>query len=467
LLIAAGVLGTNPVWAAWTNQPQCYESNTTRAINATPPPPVRRNYVNGGTINIPMITLGLAPNAVVGEYVSDWISDAYSGGSYYFLNCLLKQDFNALPTGDDSYMYVFGRKGNAGVHADPDVGMKDGYRIFTTPELSNTGLGFIVRWRVASPRNSMCYGAWKSPGNSDFDDDPIISQHGLEFWRVAGGFVRFRWGYIYSSVGQEESNRYEIYEDYDCLHNSGRWISEKNSALKWVYIERRIRDINYYPAESFVTQYTAQVEVRYVKIKEFPPSHQLNELTSQISVPVVAIHPRTDALHQAPIVFLHQVKTVIKPHGTCTTPSLTVPFGGVPESALATPGPAAAPYGNREFNLTLSNCPRINVQYFFRSPSGIPVDNVNGVVGLDSTPGNAQGVGIQLRHNGSHAGTNPVRFNQDGDTTVYTRTPAMGQDGSTGMTHTIPMRATVYRTSTAPVVPGKINASVLVYIQYP
>jgi len=365
---------------------------------------------------------------------------------------------------DDQYMYVFGRKGNAGVHADPDVGMKDGYRIFTTPELSNTGLGFIVRWRVASPRLRGCYGAWKSPGNSDFDDDPVISQHGFEFWRGSGGFVRFR--YEYRFADKQESTRYEIHEQYNCT-NGGGWNGKRSSASYKVYIERASREINYAPAESFVAQYTAQVEVRYVKIKAFPPSHQLNELTSQISVPVVAIHPRTDALHLTPIVFWHEVKTIIKPHGTCTTPSLTVPFGGVPESALATPGPAAAPWGNKEFNLTLSNCPRINVQYFFRSPSGIPVDNVNGVVGLDSTPGNAQGVGIQLRHNGSPAGTNPVRFNQDGNTTVYSRTPAMGQDTSTGITHTIPMRATVYRTSSAPVVPGKINASVLVYIQYP
>jgi len=467
-------LSANPVWAVWTNQPQCYESNTSKTTNnTTPPPPVRRNYVNSGTINIPMAVLGLVPNTVVGEYVSDWISDAYSGGGYYFLNCLLKQDFNALPTGDDSYMYVFGRKGNAGVHADADVGMKDGYHIFTTPELSNTGLGFIVRWRVASPHSRTCYGAWKNPGNSSFDDDPIISQHGFEFWRVAGGFVRFReeYRYWFNSGLTEKLSNYTIYDQYDCLNNLGLWLSKKSDALQWVSINQSIssliRYIDYAPAESFVTQYTAQVEVRYVKIGEFPPSHQLNELTGQISVPVVAIYPRTDALHQAPIVFWHQVKTIIKPHGTCTTPSLTVPFGSVPESALATPGPAAAPYGNREFNLTLSNCPRINVQYFFRSPTGIPVDNVNGVVGLDSTPGNAQGVGIQLRHNGSPEGTAPVKFNQDGDTTVYTRTPVMGQDSSTGITHTIPMRATVYRTSSAPVVPGHINTSVLVYIQYP
>jgi len=170
----------------------------------------------------------------------------------------------------------------------------------------------------------------------------------------------------------------------------------------------------------------------------------------------------------SPIRFVHNLFLGFKPWGTCTTPSVMVPLGGVPESALASPGPAAAPWGTRDFNLPLTNCPRVSVGYFFRSPNGIAVDNVNGVVDLDSTPGNAQGVGIQLRHNGGYAGTAPVQFNQDGNTTVYTRMPAMGHGSSTGpLTHTIPMRATVWRTSATPVVPGRINASVLVYIQYP
>jgi len=160
-----------------------------------------------------------------------------------------------------------------------------------------------------------------------------------------------------------------------------------------------------------------------------------------------------------------------KPWGTCTTPSVTVRFaplfpGDLPADG---PGPSTAPAATRTFTLWLGTCPQTNINYFFRAPTGIPVDNVNGVVGLDSTPGNAQGVGIQLRHNGSYAGSAPVKFNQDGDDTVYVQTPAMGHSyyGNGAITHRIPMRATIYRTSATPVVPGGINASVLVYIQYP
>jgi len=182
---------------------------------------------------------------------------------------------------------------------------------------------------------------------------------------------------------------------------------------------------------------------------------------------LVDIYPRSDAHYTNSIIFNVNISIKYEAWGTCTTPSVAVPFALKQSDLPSTPGPVTAPGGTRDFNLTLTNCPRTNVQYFFRSPTGIPVDNVNGVFGLDSTPGNAQGVGIQLRHNGSYAGTAPVKFNQDGYTTVYTRTPAMGQNSPTGIEHTIPMRATVYRTSAAPVVPGKINASVLVYIQYP
>jgi len=155
------------------------------------------------------------------------------------------------------------------------------------------------------------------------------------------------------------------------------------------------------------------------------------------------------------------------PIGSCTTPSVAVPFGLLlPGDLPSAPGPVST--STKTFDLVLKDCPRVNVQYFFRAPPGVTVNNSIGVVGLDSTPGNAQGVGVQLAHNGGFAGAAPVQFNQDGSGTVYTRTPAMGQnDPVTGITHTIPMRASVYRTSTAPVVAGSIKAAVWMYIQYP
>jgi len=159
------------------------------------------------------------------------------------------------------------------------------------------------------------------------------------------------------------------------------------------------------------------------------------------------------------------VTVKLLPWGTCTTPSVLVNFTTLFATDVPNLGDTT---GHQDFNLELTKCPNLNIEYFFRSPAGIAIDNVNGVVYLDSTPGNAQGVGVQLRHNGGHAGFAPVQFNQDGNTTTYARPPAMAQpDPNGGYKHTIPMRAAVYRTSAAPIVPGLINASVLVYIQYP
>jgi len=221
------------------------------------------------------------------------------------------------------------------------------------------------------------------------------------------------------------------------------------------------------PTRLMFALYDASVEVRYLMIADaMSLASELDPLVNApITTTLVTLHPRPDAGVQNTVLVEQTLLLNMKPWGTCTTPSVVVPLGMLNEADLPAPGPATTPA--RTFTLTFTKCPRMNIQYFFRSPNGIAVDNTNGVVGLDSTPGNAQGVGVQLAHNGGAAGMAPVQFNQDGNTTVYTRTPTMGQNSATGITHTIPMRAAVYRTSAAPIVPGKVNASVLVYIQYP
>jgi len=107
------------------------------------------------------------------------------------------------------------------------------------------------------------------------------------------------------------------------------------------------------------------------------------------------------------------------------------------------------------------------------------VDNANGVLGLDSSA-TAQGVGIQIRHNdpAHEYGTDPIEFHQDGHEKVYwSRYPGpwatnvSGSSASTGagVTHKIPLRASIYRTNPAsdPIVPGLVRASLIFVIKYP
>jgi len=79
---------------------------------------------------------------------------------------------------------------------------------------------------------------------------------------------------------------------------------------------------------------------------------------------------------------------------------------------------------------------------------------------------------VQLLHNNSIDGNGPVYISShdtDPDKEVYWRTPAQGIDSTTGVTHTIGLRARVIRTSPAsnPIIPGGFNTSVIVAIQYP
>jgi len=226
-------------------------------------------------------------------------------------------------------------------------------------------------------------------------------------------------------------------------------------------------DFNFEIASTYVVNYYPHVEVRFLTIGDTPINDFETLPEFIVGVRLVDIFPRPDAHYTSPIYFTTNVNLKYAAWGTCTTPSVAVPFALKQSDLPSAPGAVTAPGGTATFNLTLTGCPRTHIRYFFRAPAGIPVDNDMGVVGLDSTPGNAQGVGIQLSHNGGVYGTLPVKFNQNGNTRVYSSLLRWGLNSPTGVTHTIPMRATVYRTSAAPVVPGKINASVLVYIQYP
>jgi len=165
----------------------------------------------------------------------------------------------------------------------------------------------------------------------------------------------------------------------------------------------------------------------------------------------------------------HSLKITYSPQGTCTTGTVLVPLGTHTPNDLPSVGsPSTQPA--RAFEIELSNCPRVNIGYSFVAPNGIGYDDATGVVDLDSTQGNAEGVGIQIRHrNDPQYGNNTIVFNPSDYTSnpSYTRNwPQCQSQGtctnnaSTGVKHSIPMQAAVYRKGN--VTPGKINASLLV-----
>jgi len=346
--------------------------------------------------------------------------------------------------GADKNLYPVGIKPGAIIAAPNNLTVSDDgmtFRVWTNPQLRDSfGLGYIVRWRTSNTWGDT--GNWGTPP-SNWSTVTGETATGLPFWRV----------HVFS-----ESSAGAINDSQDVQAGSTN-THYFNSLQDWyTYINRAV--MNDRMIRLF---YAVEVGVRWVVIGK--PAQTLDATTGNVAdVTLVQIQSRPNAQAMRTHSLNQSIKVTLAPHGTCTTPSLTVPFNTLFASDLPTVG---ATTGTKEFTLNLTRCPRVNIQYFFRAPAGVAVDNANGVVGLKSAAGNAQGVGIQLRHNGGGMGTAPIQFNQDGNTTMYNRSPGMGQDTPQGINHSIPLRAAVYRTSEQPIVSGKINAAVLVYIQYP
>jgi len=160
---------------------------------------------------------------------------------------------------------------------------------------------------------------------------------------------------------------------------------------------------------------------------------------------------------------------------TCTTPSsaeATQNFNMFLASAIPNQGDTT---GQRDFNFTLTNCPRRNIEYYVHA-NGKWVNSANGTVGMSgsNSHSNPRGIGIQLQHRSGghqHSGNVYIHSNIFTTTPRYTRNwqGAGTQDTSTGVTHTIPLRARVIRTnpSGTPIQPGPFNTSVVFVIIYP
>jgi len=239
-------------------------------------------------------------------------------------------------------MYVRGNK-PAQVIADTAVGIKDGYHVFTTPQLQSAGLGYIIRWRTSNFFGTL-FGAWNSPGSGWPDDSPIPSVHGVEFWRVSGMFLRE------NSAGLNVA----IPDHLQGLETYSQWAALKDQALLPFEGDTGTA---LPPAHAYITIYHADVQVRYLMLADAASlASELDPLVQTVNISLLTMYPRPDAVVMPPVNFRHMIAFNMKPWGTCTTPSLIVPLGTLSTTALPAPGPATTPA--RTFALTFTKCPR-------------------------------------------------------------------------------------------------------------
>jgi len=382
-------------------------------------------------------------------------------------------------------MYLRANKPSS-VFADTHVGMKDGYYVFTTSALASYGLGFIIRWRVTD-YSKISFGAWNSPGQGWPNDNPIPSVAGLEYWRLSGGFFGLRRTTYPSGYTQNLPILRGSHQS--SLLSYGSWIARKNSASKYKYEKDGNWSFDYYPAQSYWAGYYPEIEVRYVKIYNTPQA-QLDMLRQSINVDLVDVYPRPDALYTAPIRFLHNLSIQIAPSATCTTPSVAegaVHFVAVNPGSF--PSNQWGEVAYKDFTLTFSNCPRINVKYYVHANGNRWVDSTQGIVGVqgsvpsasDPVAGNPRGFAIQLQHrtgNHQHSGNIYIHPNEVSQPQVLSSAQsyirnwqgAGASNGPSGVTHTIPMRARLVRTGSSSqqqIQFGPFNTSVIVAISYP
>jgi len=354
-------------------------------------------------------------------------------------------------------MIIRGEK-PAAVVQDTLVGSKDGFQVFTNPDLQAKGIGYVIRWRVGSEAGN--YGEWRTPAVNWPLDSPSPISAGVMFYRLS-----MEWTDCITTL----SNKY-----FAGFSGYAQWAVERD--------KYPLGNSNFWgghlPGQQscWVVWYGPQVEVRYLLLTNAASiwNSQLDPSSTTTVTPTLAMfHPRSDATDRHTS-YLNQALTIrFLPWATCTTGNVVVPLGTHYPADLPSVGsPSTQPA--RPFEIKLTNCLRVNIGYSFAAPVSIGFDDMTGVVDLDSTPGNAQGVGIQLRHrNDPQYGNNTIVFNPSDYTTnpSYVRNwpqcQAQGTctNSSTGVNHTIPMQAAVYRTGN--VTPGSINASVLVHIVYP
>jgi len=452
---------------------------------------------------VPPINVHLSRNvnAAGGGFIGDWqevrVSGAGSGDQDAFepwSMCTHAQLSAGAAGGADNNIWAVGIKPSTVKPVDPANSAittveVDGqtYYVFTTNALEAVRVGFIVRWRVANHWGEA--GTWRSPGPgwATNEYDPSAGLPFYRFfvhwmnWELAGiggappppvpalGDTYGCWSKNPWHPGCDIQGRYS--PNYNVLNSVGDWNTLStyiaNSGAVWG---------NQY----VVIMYGARVQIRYVLLDVVNRDELDPGLHLFPNIPVITMRNRPNAGYAVggqDVQVTSNLTIRIMPWGTCTTPSVEqwINLGTVWADQLQNAGDTA---NQRDFELEFSKCPRNDIGYYFHS-NGVWVDNANGVLGLDSTA-SAADVGIQIRHNdpGHEYGTQPVEFNQDGHEKVYwsrypgpwaTNVPGSSASTGAGVTHKIPLRASIYRTNLAsdPITPGKIRASLIFVIQYP
>jgi len=401
----------------------------------------------------------LIPNAVqAGDYVGPWYGRVIhneglysSGDPFTFSVCTDSSQVHSGGT-ESKLIPVGARAPQVNPQPLPFLS-EDGYSVYTNNQLNSAGLGFVVRWKASNRWGEE--GPWVSPSGV-WAGEVFEQDKGLPFWR---------W------TVTEHLNAYPV-QGRGQPNNVFNSLTDWNTFLEG-YPNPPDPTFNNFKGGYFGVHYDAWVEVRYVAIG--PSPQQYDAINSTLTVNIVRMLAMPVRRVQANgWLMRHTIRVRRMPHGTCKTPSgadtfvKTVGFHVLMNELYGDGSGVGTTSQPTDFELTFVNCPRVDFGYFFRAPATVEViDAALGVIGLDSTPGNAQGVGIQLRHRNGWFSNAPVRLNQpeDGDAgQVYWRAWTTGINTNQGVTHTIPLRAAVYRTGN--VIPGKINASILMFIRY-
>jgi len=146
-----------------------------------------------GNLTLPSTTFVVSRQTPVGTFDTDWqyvTSNVYfsnSASSAPFIMCVSKSAA-ASPNsnGIDKNLYVGGEKPAAVIPAPDNLTVtEDGvtYPVFTTQQLQQVGVGYIVRWRVTNGFNTDEFGEWVTPPSHNWSTYMPPASDGMPFWR--------------------------------------------------------------------------------------------------------------------------------------------------------------------------------------------------------------------------------------------------------------------------------------------